>query len=49
MEGVPFINGSPQNTYVPGLMDLAEKLYADKLAGKWDKNIFIAGDDFKTG
>ena len=23
LEGVPFINGSPQNTFVPGLIDLA--------------------------
>ncbi len=23
LEGVPFINGAPQNTFVPGLIDLA--------------------------
>ena len=23
LEGVPFINGSPQNTFVPGLIDMA--------------------------
>lgn len=23
LEGVPFINGSPQNTFVPGLIELA--------------------------
>ncbi|KAL2263471.1 hypothetical protein VTK26DRAFT_6678 [Humicola hyalothermophila] len=38
LEGVPFINGSPQNTFVPGAIDLAEKHGA-----------FIGGDDFKSG
>jgi myo-inositol-1-phosphate synthase len=38
MEGVPFVNGSPQNTFVPGLVDLAVK-----------KNVLIGGDDFKSG
>lgn len=38
LEGVPFINGSPQNTFVPGCIDLAEK-----------HNSFIGGDDFKSG
>jgi len=38
LEGVPFINGSPQNTFVPGCIDLAEK-----------NNAFIGGDDFKSG
>ena len=38
LEGVPFINGSPQNTFVPGVIELAEKHKA-----------FIAGDDFKSG
>lgn len=33
-----FINGSPQNTFVPGCEQLAQK-----------KGVFIAGDDFKTG
>lgn len=33
-----FINGSPQNTFVPGCIELAEK------AG-----VFIGGDDFKSG
>ena len=37
-EGVPFINGAPQNTFVPGLIDYAVK-----------KNVLIAGDDFKSG
>ncbi len=23
LEGIPFINGSPQNTFVPGLIELA--------------------------
>jgi myo-inositol-1-phosphate synthase len=38
LEGSPFINGSPQNTFVPGVIDLAEK-----------NGVFIAGDDFKSG
>ncbi|RWS16756.1 inositol-3-phosphate synthase 1-A-like protein, partial [Dinothrombium tinctorium] len=33
-----YINGSPQNTFVPGLIELAEK-----------EKVFIAGDDFKSG
>lgn len=37
-EGVPFINGSPQNTFVPGVIELAERHGA-----------FIGGDDFKSG
>lgn len=37
-EGVPFINGSPQNTFVPGLVDYAI-----------EKGVLIAGDDFKSG
>jgi myo-inositol-1-phosphate synthase len=35
LEGVPFINGSPQNTFVPGVVDLARI-----------HKTFIAGDDF---
>ncbi|KAL9942002.1 Myo-inositol-1-phosphate synthase [Verticillium nonalfalfae] len=38
LEGVPFINGSPQNTFVPGAIELAERHGA-----------FIGGDDFKSG
>lgn len=38
LEGVPFINGSPQNTFVPGCIELAEKHRG-----------FIGGDDFKSG
>ena len=38
LEGVPFVNGSPQNTFVPGLLELAIS-----------KNVLIAGDDFKSG
>lgn len=38
LEDVPFINGSPQNTFVPGLIELAIK-----------KNCLIGGDDFKSG
>lgn len=38
LEGVPFINGSPQNTFVPGLIELAVQ-----------HNVLIGGDDFKSG
>ena len=38
LEGAPFINGAPQNTFVPGCIELAERHGA-----------FIAGDDFKSG
>lgn len=38
LEGCSYINGSPQNTFVPGVMDLAE-----------EKKVFIGGDDFKSG
>jgi len=38
LESTPYINGSPQNTFVPGLIDLAVKM-----------NVSIGGDDFKTG
>lgn len=38
LEGSVFINGSPQNTFVPGCVELAEK-----------NNVYIAGDDFKSG
>jgi len=38
LEGVPYINGSPQNTFVPGVVELAVK-----------HNVPIAGDDFKSG
>jgi myo-inositol-1-phosphate synthase len=37
-EGIPFINGSPQNTFVPGLVEAAIRL-----------RVLIGGDDFKTG
>lgn len=37
-ERVPFINGSPQNTFVPGVVQAAIRL-----------NSIIGGDDFKTG
>lgn len=33
-----YINGAPQNTFVPGCIELAQK-----------HNVFIAGDDFKSG
>lgn len=38
LEGCTFINGSPQNTFVPGVIQLAR-----------EKKVFIAGDDFKSG
>eukprot|EP01138_Halocafeteria_seosinensis_P013250 gb/GECG01013532.1/.p1 GENE.gb/GECG01013532.1/~~gb/GECG01013532.1/.p1 ORF type:complete len:570 (+),score=88.65 gb/GECG01013532.1/:1-1710(+) len=38
LEGCTYINGSPQNTFVPGVLQLAE-----------EKGAFIAGDDFKSG
>jgi myo-inositol-1-phosphate synthase len=38
LENAPFINGSPQNTFVPGAIQLAEQHGA-----------FIGGDDFKSG
>jgi len=38
LEGVSYINGSPQNTLVPGVVELAAKM-----------GVFIGGDDFKSG
>jgi len=38
LEGCPYINGSPQNTLVPGVVDLAKKY-----------GVFVGGDDFKSG
>uniref|UniRef100_A0A2C9JKQ3 inositol-3-phosphate synthase n=1 Tax=Biomphalaria glabrata TaxID=6526 RepID=A0A2C9JKQ3_BIOGL len=38
LEGVTYINGSPQNTFVPGVIELAEK-----------RRVYIGGDDFKSG
>ena len=38
LENAHFINGSPQNTLVPGVVELAQR-----------HGIFIAGDDFKSG
>ena len=38
LEGSTFINGSPQNTFVPGVIELARQ-----------KKVFVAGDDFKSG
>ncbi|CAF1236814.1 unnamed protein product [Rotaria sordida] len=38
LENCPYINGSPQNTLVPGLIELATK-----------HQVFIGGDDFKSG
>lgn len=38
LEGCPFINGAPQNTFVPGAIKLAE-----------ENKAFIGGDDLKSG
>lgn len=38
LEGYTYINGSPQNTFVPGCIEMAEK-----------RGVFIGGDDFKSG
>ncbi|KAJ1812651.1 Myo-inositol-1-phosphate synthase [Coemansia sp. RSA 2599] len=38
LEGAPFVNGSPQNTLVPGVIELAER-----------ERSFVGGDDFKSG
>merc|ERR1712023_578647 len=38
LEGCMYINGSPQNTFTPGVVELAEK-----------HNVMIGGDDFKSG
>lgn len=38
LEGCSFINGSPQNTLVPGIIDLAAR-----------QGVFVGGDDFKSG
>ncbi|THH32444.1 hypothetical protein EUX98_g1716 [Antrodiella citrinella] len=38
LEGEPFVNGAPQNTFVPGVIALAERHQS-----------FIGGDDLKSG
>ncbi|GAB6019481.1 Inositol-3-phosphate synthase 1 [Chamberlinius hualienensis] len=38
LEGCTYINGSPQNTFVPGIVELSD-----------ESGVFIAGDDFKSG
>jgi len=38
LEGCCYINGSPQNTFVPGIIEMAQR-----------RNLFISGDDFKSG
>ena len=38
LEGEPFVNGAPQNTFVPGAIQLAER-----------HRSFIGGDDLKSG
>lgn len=38
LEGCAFLNGSPQNTLVPGARELAAQ-----------RRVFVGGDDFKSG
>ncbi|KAJ7629606.1 hypothetical protein B0H17DRAFT_1164280 [Mycena rosella] len=38
LEGEPFVNGAPQNTFVPGVIELAERHQS-----------FIGGDNLKSG
>ncbi len=38
LEGCSYINGSPQNTFIPGVIELAQR-----------EKVFIVGDDFKSG
>ncbi|KAF7996224.1 hypothetical protein HCN44_001856 [Aphidius gifuensis] len=38
LEGCTYINGSPQNTFVPGALEIAD-----------NNGTYIAGDDFKSG
>jgi myo-inositol-1-phosphate synthase len=38
LENCSYINGSPQNTFVPGVLQLAER-----------HQVFVGGDDFKSG
>jgi myo-inositol-1-phosphate synthase len=38
LEGATYINGSPQNTFVPGALELAAR-----------HNVYVGGDDFKSG
>lgn len=38
LEGCPYINGSPQNTFIPGVLELAQ-----------ERGVPICGDDFKSG
>lgn len=38
LEDCSFINGSPQNTILPGVIELAE-----------ERGVFVAGNDFKSG
>jgi len=38
LEGSTFLNGSPQNTFVPGVIELSQR-----------HRVYIAGDDFKSG
>merc|ERR1711916_387869 len=37
-EGCTYINGSPQNTFVPGVIEMAA-----------EAGVYIGGDDFKSG
>lgn len=44
LESTTFINGSPQNTFVPGVIELASQR-----VNEMNSPSFIVGDDFKTG
>jgi len=38
LDHCPYINGSPQDTFVPGVIELAER-----------EGVILMGDDMKTG
>ena len=38
LEGCSYLNGSPQNTFVPGVLEMAQA-----------EGVFVSGDDFKSG
>jgi myo-inositol-1-phosphate synthase len=51
LEGAHYINGSPQNSLVPGLVQLAQlvgHLWRAPL-NALQHGVFVAGDDFKSG
>ena len=38
IEGCSYVNGCPQNTFVPGVLEMAQA-----------EGVFVGGDDFKSG